>query len=129
METHSDLSPAALKPTSIVPADLHEAIRCRAEEIYFRSGRIPGRDVENWVQAEKEILRETTGVSLRRHLIAVKFNGVRYIGEYAAVAANGYTPGEFAVGDPVPVRIEGEMMYVKRRNGSELEARIVKKIG
>jgi hypothetical protein len=26
--------------------DLHEAIRRRAEEIYFRSGKIPGRDLD-----------------------------------------------------------------------------------
>jgi len=43
-------------PTPPQPADLHEAIRRRAEEIYVRSGRIPGRDVENWAQAEREIL-------------------------------------------------------------------------
>jgi hypothetical protein len=55
---------ASSNPRSSVP-DLREAIRRRAEEIYVRNGRIPGREVENWVQAEKEILREATGHSYR----------------------------------------------------------------
>src|SRR5215472_16585305 len=33
--------------------DLHELTRLRAEAIYLRNGRIPGRDVENWTQAEQ----------------------------------------------------------------------------
>ena len=33
----------------------HSEISARAEEIYRASGCIPGRDLENWVQAEKEL--------------------------------------------------------------------------
>ena len=33
----------------------YDAIRDRAIEIYIESGCIPGRDLENWVQAEKEL--------------------------------------------------------------------------
>jgi len=32
--------------------DLHELTRRRAEAIYIRNGRIAGRDIENWTQAE-----------------------------------------------------------------------------
>ena len=42
------------------PTDLQEAIRRRAEEIYIRNGKIPGHDLENWAQAEHEIMREFT---------------------------------------------------------------------
>ena len=45
--------------------------------------------------------------------------------EVAKAAADGYTPGEFAPGDPIPVRLEGDKMYVKRPNGKELETTIV----
>ena len=33
----------------------HSEISARAEEIYRESGCIPGRDLENWVQAENEL--------------------------------------------------------------------------
>jgi hypothetical protein len=34
----------------------HEEIARRAREIYERSGRRPGRDLENWLQAERELI-------------------------------------------------------------------------
>lgn len=103
--------------------DLHDAIRRRAEEIYERNGRIPGRDIENWTQAEQEVLREAEQRSVRRTAVVVKVNGIDYVGEYSS--ATGYTPGEFGAGDPVVVRFEEDKMYVRRPNGRELETRIV----
>ena len=108
--------------------DLHETIRCRAEEIYHRNGDIPGRDQENWAQAEAEILREIS-VATRRTAIVVNVDGLQYVAEYSAANSDGYTPGEFRRGAPVPVRIEGDKMFVIRRNGRELETRIVHRLG
>ena len=45
-------------PRAMSAERLHDAIRKRAEQIYIRSGRIPGRDLENWAQADSEILLE-----------------------------------------------------------------------
>lgn len=109
--------------------DQHEAIRRRAEEIYIRNGRIPGRDLENWAQAEQEILRESAEPPARRTAIIVKVNGVEYVGEYIAESSDGYLPGEFGAGSSVPVRFHGDKMFVKRPNGKILETTIVKKIG
>jgi hypothetical protein len=114
-----------LKPSS----DLHEAICRRAEEIYIRSGRIPGHDLDNWAQAEQEIMREAAERATHRNAVVVNVNGVVYVGEYAPGAADGYTPGEFTKGVRVPVRFHGDKMFVKRPNGKELETTIVKKIG
>ena len=69
-------------PWPTVPRDLHEAIRCRAEEIYIRNGKLPGRDLENWAQAEQEIRREFADRPHRRTAIVVRVNGAEYIGEY-----------------------------------------------
>ena len=33
----------------------HAEIAARAEQIYVESGRVAGRDLENWVQAENEL--------------------------------------------------------------------------
>lgn len=33
----------------------HEKIRCRAYEIYLERGSEPGRELDNWLQAEREI--------------------------------------------------------------------------
>ena len=103
--------------------DLHDAIRRRAEEIYFETGRIPGRDLQNWAQAEREVQTR------RRTAIVVKVSGVQYVGEYGSEYSDGYTPGEFAPGEPVPVVIEGDQMFVRRPNGRVLETRIVKTVG
>ncbi len=108
--------------------DLQEAVRKRAEDIYVRNGRIPGRDLENWAQAEAEILRER-GNSAGRKAIVVDVNGVQYVGEYRLEFCDGYEPGEFDTGDDILVRFDGEKMFVKRRNGKELETTIVHKIG
>ncbi len=109
-------------------SDLQDLIRLRAEAIYVRNGRIPGHDLENWAQAEQEILQEQ-GAGPRRKAIVIKVNGVQYVGEYSLERAGNYTPGEFSAGIPVPVRFEGDKMFLKRPNGKELETTIVKRIG
>lgn len=116
-------------PWPTVVPDRHEAIRRRAEEIYIRNGRIPGRDAENWAQAEQEILREFGEQPARKTAIIVRVNGAEYIGEYNPESSDGYVPGEFGAGASVPVRFHGDKMFVKRPNGKELETTIVKQIG
>jgi hypothetical protein len=128
METISHPSHSS-KSQGAAAEGVNEAIRRRAEEIYVRNGRIPGRDVENWVQAEKEILRETAESSSRRKAVVINVNGIRYVGEYGLDSAEGYTPGEFAAGDSISVRFDGDKMFVKRRNGRELETTLVKPAG
>jgi hypothetical protein len=108
---------------------LHEAIRRRAEEIYIRNGKVPGRDLENWQQAEREVQSEGAGQRASRTAIVVDFEGVRYVGEYSAETSDGYSPGEFGVGAQISVRFEGDSMFVKRPNGKELRTVIVQKIG
>jgi DUF2934 family protein len=123
---HQFMNAAAKTPNPwpTLPADRHEAIRRRAEEIYLRNGKIPGHDLENWAQAEQEILRE----SPRRTAIVIRVDGAEYVGEYRAISSDGYRPGEFGPGAAVPVRFEADKMFVKRPNGKILETTIVKKI-
>jgi hypothetical protein len=59
----------------------------------------------------------------------VNFDGVLYTGEYELTSADGYTPGEWKSGDPVPVRLVGDKLCLRRRNGRELQTTIVKRIG
>ena len=105
--------------------DLQKAIRRRAEEIYIRSGKIPGRDLDNWAQAEQEILRESAQ-GARKTAIILRVSGHEYIGEYNAESSDDYRPGEFGLGAFVPVRFHGDKMFVKRANGKVLETTIVK---
>jgi hypothetical protein len=53
METK--INNAAAKKTSPVLTDFLEHIRKRAYQIYLESGKAPGNDMKNWLQAEKEI--------------------------------------------------------------------------
>jgi Protein of unknown function (DUF2934) len=113
-------------PWPTAPLDRHEAIRLRAEEIYVRNGKIPGRDLENWAQAEQEILCEF-GEPPTRKAIVVKVGDAQYVGEYNLESADGYVPGEFGPGAAVPVRFRGDKMLVLRPNGKVLETTIVTK--
>ena len=106
--------------------DQHEAIRRRAEEIYIRNGKVRGHDLENWAQAEQEILRESAQPPTRRTAIVIRVNGAEYIGEYNPETSDGYVPGEFHPGASMPVRFDGDKMFVKRPNGQELETIIVR---
>jgi len=114
-------------PGNYSPQQL-EAIRRRATELYQRSGRAEGHDLENWCQAEAEILRETATHPVRRAVV-IKLDGVVYTGEYEFTSADGYTPGEWKPGDPIPVRLAGDKLYLRRHNGRELQTTIVKRIG
>lgn len=124
----SAANPEVRKPWPLSPLELHEAIGRRAEEIYQRNGNIPGHDMENWVQAEADILRESARY-LNRTAVVVKIKGVQYVGEYESGSSAGYVPGEFIAGASVPVRFDGDKMFVKRPNGKELETTIVQKVG
>ena len=46
------------KPTEApsIAADLEERIRCRAYQIFEERGRIEGRQLDDWLQAEREIM-------------------------------------------------------------------------
>jgi Protein of unknown function (DUF2934) len=129
-----NLTPAnpAANPENPSPPDpvseLQNAIRRRAEEIYERSGRIQGRDVQNWIQAEAEVRSHAQSAIARKAAIVVKVEGVRYVGEYDSASADGYIPGEFKIGGPVTVRLHGDWMYVMRPNGKELQTRVIERI-
>jgi hypothetical protein len=47
------------------------AIRRRATELYQLSGGLKDRDLENWCQAEAEILRESGPQAVRRALLSI----------------------------------------------------------
>ena len=114
-------------PWPITTPDLQEAIRRRAEEIYVRNGKVPGRDLDNWAQAEQEILREWAEAPTRKAIV-VKVGDAKYIGQYDPDSCDGYVPGEFGPGTAVPVRFRGDKMLVLRPNGKVLETTIVNKI-
>ncbi|MGA7697864.1 MAG: DUF2934 domain-containing protein [Candidatus Sulfotelmatobacter sp.] len=107
---------------------VQEAIRRRATELYRQSGAAEGHDVENWYQAEAEILRESATHPVRRAVV-VNIQGVVYTGEYESTSADGYTPGEWKPGEAIPVRLAGDKLYLRRRNGRELQTTIIKRIG
>jgi hypothetical protein len=107
---------------------LQEAVRRRATELFQRRGAVEGHDADNWYQAEAEILRESAGNAVRRAVV-VNVRGVVYTGEYESASADGYVPGEWKPGDPVPVRVAGDKLYLRRPNGRELQTTIVKRIG
>ncbi len=108
--------------------ELQNAIRARAEELYRQGGGAEGHDVENWCRAEAEIMRETTA-AFARPAVVINVEGVVYTGEYDTASAEGYLPGEWKIGDRVPVRLEGDKLFLRRPNGRELETSVVKRIG
>jgi hypothetical protein len=128
MESRAIAQYSTPPPAATRSAQLQEAISRRAREIYEWSGRIPGRDMRNWIQAEAEILHRQQ-IPPGCAAVVIRVNGVQYVGQYQPSSFADYTPGEFASGDSVPVRFHGNKMYVKRPNGRELKTTIVQKIG
>src|SRR6266700_420684 len=112
--------------STLVVSNRQDAVRHRAEEIYIRSGRIPGRDRENWAQEEREIAQEMLSRVSKRTAVIVKVDGVQYVGEYSPASSGGYQPGEIAHGGAIGVRFEGDTMYLLRPNGEELRTTSVK---
>ena len=55
---HNDIadSTQAAIPEQMLSIDLRERIAKRAYELYLERGCRPGRDVEDWVDAEREML-------------------------------------------------------------------------
>ena len=56
----ADITQAAI-PKQIMSDDLHERIATRAYELYLERGCRPGCDVEDWVDAEREMLMSPKG--------------------------------------------------------------------
>lgn len=50
-------APSLARQTSIEPLPLEEQIRRRAYELYVQRGNQAGSDIEDWLQAQAEILR------------------------------------------------------------------------
>jgi hypothetical protein len=123
-------APKTPNPWPAYPPDQYEAIRRRAEEIYVRKGSIPGHDVEDWAQAEQEILHPSSpGTTTPGKGIVVNVDGAQYIGQYDPDLSDGYVPGEFGQGASMPVQFRGDKMFVQRPNGKILETTIVNRVG
>jgi hypothetical protein len=45
-------------PEAALPALTHEAIERRAHEIFLARGAEPGRDLEDWLEAERQLADE-----------------------------------------------------------------------
>lgn len=121
-------TPDAASSSLVMPGDLQDAIRRRAGEIYEKSGMLEGHDLENWTRAEAEIRKDYREREFRRAALVLRVDGIKYVGEYSLASSGGYTPGEFSTGSAVPVRFDGDKMFVTRRNGRELETRIVQRL-
>jgi hypothetical protein len=45
---------------SMTSAQFQDAIRKKAQELYEKSGRKPGRDLDNWLEAERIVKGQKT---------------------------------------------------------------------
>jgi len=55
LELHPNTVPSHIDDTSANRAPNHDEIRRRAYEIYLERGVLPGQELEDWLQAEREI--------------------------------------------------------------------------
>jgi hypothetical protein len=58
-----------------------EKIKARAYEIYVMDGNSPGKDLDHWLQAEKEVLQETKQQKPQEET-AKKTSRIRQNGKY-----------------------------------------------
>ena len=50
--------PARGRRQTITPSEFHERIRARAHEFYVQRGYAPGKELDDWVHAERQIKQE-----------------------------------------------------------------------
>ena len=55
LELHTSPIQPRAEDTSVNHAVIHSEIRRRAYEIYLERGGLPGRELEDWLQAEGEL--------------------------------------------------------------------------
>jgi hypothetical protein len=53
----TDLTDVVRSISAGLPTDIENQIHRRAYELYSARGREPGRDLEDWFRAEKEVMR------------------------------------------------------------------------
>jgi hypothetical protein len=59
MANNADIEPGVPeKKRDIAPDEYIELIRRRAHDIYLERGGVDGRDLDDWLQAEKEVRRD-----------------------------------------------------------------------
>lgn len=61
-------------------ANLYDEIATLAYELYERSGRVEGRDLDNWLAAER-IVRARYAAKGKNKDEAIKFRNIKYIGD------------------------------------------------
>jgi hypothetical protein len=70
LEVHTDPIQSHAEDTSADHTPSHDEIRLRAYEIHLERGGLPGNDLDDWLQAERELERaappKATGVSIKR---------------------------------------------------------------
>lgn len=122
------VQPARARPERSEEELLHEAVTRRAHELWELHGKVDGHAEEDWAQAEAEVrsARHTEPRS-GAAFVVVKVGEFTYTGEYDRQRASFYHPGDLGRGTPVPVRFEGDRMYLKLSGGRELETRIIRR--
>jgi hypothetical protein len=55
LELHTDPIQSHAEDTSAINAPSREEVRLRAYEIYLQRGRLPGNELDDWLQAEREL--------------------------------------------------------------------------
>ena len=130
---------------------VRKKIARRARELYELRGCVDGYALEDWVQAEREVMNQlakeeaapensnlpadtrapsTSGPQLGRKTatIAVRVGTFVYTGEYETNRCTSYKPGTLRKGQPIEIRFDQDKMFIELPDGRELETRIVKKI-
>ena len=61
VEPHATSATRTETETQVADSARHQKIRIRAYEIYLERGEQPGRDLDDWIQAERELTMNYTG--------------------------------------------------------------------
>lgn len=101
----------------------------------YQTGKFVDLNSEEY---DKLISNPQTGaaatVRRRENFLSVQLSDLIVVGECVTKENligrihNPCQPGNWIVGDPIEVRVDGNLMYLKRADGKEVKTRIVKRV-
>ena len=100
----------------------------------YQQGKLLNIDLQKEQTTSYTTTRQSNGTTVttpttseqKHYFITVQAGDLVYVAEYSPIFFG--KPGDWVIGDPIDVRLDGNNLFLRKPNGKELKAKIRKKI-